>query len=168
MNSGRQAYNDFEWTQPSCLAAMTHSEVPWRYYLQTVVHFDIPACRGLVRPVDAGTGADDPPLGALHVLTAVQPGASADSAESAARIDVLDHELRDRGLRTLPAVGASFDGTYREESRAVFGLDDEQARELGRRFGQVAVFRWRDSSWSLIACAGERETHRGWLWNPRS
>lgn len=109
---------------------------------------------------------DDPPLGPLHVVNAVQPNSDASRIDNAGRMDVLDHELAARGLVTLHVVGASFDGTHREESRAVFGLADDDARALGERFGQVAVFSWRGPWWSLLACTASRCTHRRWQWCP--
>ncbi|ORV09808.1 DUF3293 domain-containing protein [Mycobacterium celatum] len=160
------AYDDFEWTTPARLTLLARNEFPWRHYLRTVVQFSGPNCSGTVLPVAPGTGEETPPFGPLHVIAVVQPEAEPDNGENIARMAVLDRELRDVGLQALPAVGASLDGRHREDSRAVFGLDDGQARALGRRFGQVAVFAWRGTDWSLLACAADRQTHRGWLWDP--
>lgn len=113
-----------------------------------------------VCPVEAD-GEDDPPLGGLHVVTAVQPNSLPTSDENLARIAVLDNELEAAGIRAIRAVGISFDGSHREESRAVFGLDDAEARCLGRRFGQVAVFAWTGPRWSLLAWVGDRRTDAG-------
>lgn len=154
-------YGDFEWTPPAVLTALALDEFPWNYYLQTAVHFD----GGSVWPVEDAVH-DDPPLGPLHVVNAVQPNSDASRIDNAGRMDVLDHELAARGLVTLHVVGASFDGTHREESRAVFGLADDDARALGERFGQVAVFSWRGPWWSLLACTASRCTHRRWQWCP--
>ncbi|WP_171054912.1 DUF3293 domain-containing protein [Mycobacterium sp. DBP42] len=87
-----------------------------------------------------------------------------DSADNAARMIVLDQELAAARTRSLPVVGASPYGQHAEESWAVFGLSDDQARQLGLRFGQVAVFGWSGPRWSLLACATDRQTHRGWRW----
>lgn len=116
-----------------------------------------------VCPVESG-GEDNPPLGPLHVITAVHPQSEPDSDENLARTDVLDHELRACGIASIRAVGNSFDHMHREESRAVVGLDDIRARSLGRRFGQVAIFSWAGPRWSLLASVGDRETHRCWRW----
>ncbi|MEU9480173.1 DUF3293 domain-containing protein [Streptomyces sp. NPDC048191] len=40
------------------------------------------------------------------------------------------------------AAGGDACGTHREESVAVIGLSDAAARELGRLFGQDAIFAW--------------------------
>lgn len=39
------------------------------------------------------------------------------------------------------------------------GLSNEEARQFGLRFGQVAVFAWQGPRWSLLASATDRETH---------
>lgn len=101
-------------------------------------------------------------LGPLHVITAVQPESEPESDETIARLGVLDRELHAAGITSIRAVGSSFDGNHREESRAIFGLDDALARRLGRQFGQVAVFAWSGPRWSLLACAADRQTHRRW------
>ena len=143
---------------------MAQCTTPWEWYLATKVYIYTSELSGIVCPVESD-GEDDPPLGQLHVITAVQPQSEPDSDESMARIGVLDRELKAAGICSIRAVGASFDGKHREESRAVLGLDDAQARRIGRRFGQVAVFSWTGPRWSLLATARDRETHRSWRWD---
>lgn len=99
-----------------------------------------------------------PLLGPMHVVTAIQPDPELDSA-SRARMLVLDRHLHDAGIRSMPAVGSSFTSDHSEDSGAVFGLTDHQARDLGAAFGQVAVFAWTGPRWSLLACAGDRQVH---------
>ncbi|CAM3018346.1 DUF3293 domain-containing protein [Prescottella defluvii] len=162
-------YEDFAWTPSEQLAALAESDTPWQYYLRTRVRFDPEGPSGTVWPLsDHQQGGDTPPLGRLHVITAVQPDADPDSDDSLARMALLDRSVREAGLRSIRAVGSSFDGAHSEDSRAVIGLDDAQARELGARFGQVAVFAWNGPRWSLLACATERETHRPWRWESHS
>lgn len=159
MGSLLKIYDDFEWTPPSVLAELAHNKRPWLYYLATAVRFD----SGTVRPADDGDG-ENPPLGPLHVITAVHPNSHPDSAENAVRMAVLDSELVRRGVEALPAVGVSFDDNHREDSRAIFGFTDNEARALGRRFGQVAIFGWRGRQWSVLACATDRIERRAWRW----
>lgn len=159
-----RAYEDFTWTAGDKLACLAEGDEPWSYYEQTAVRFDEPAGGGRVIPLVDGSGYERPPLGALHVVTAMQPDTDPGSPDNAARMAVLDQELSAEGIRSIQAVGASFDGHHAEESRAVFGLSDDEARQLGLRFGQVAVFAWRGPRWSLLACATDRETHRAWQW----
>lgn len=106
-----------------------------------------------------------PPFGPLHVVTAIQPDPEPDNV-SRARMLVLDRHLHAAGIRSMPAVGSSITGDHSEDSRAVFGLTDQQARDLGAAFGQVAVFAWNGPRWCLLACAGDRQSHRGWQWEP--
>lgn len=155
-------YDDFSWTSPECLAECANRDSPWHYYLETEVQFDV----GVVRPAEDGNG-HEPPFGPLHVVTAVQPDADPDSAESAARMGILDQELKARAIRAIPVVGSNFDGTQREDIRAIFGLTDDEARGLGARFGQVAVFAWQGEHWSVLACATARSTHARWHWDPQ-
>jgi Protein of unknown function (DUF3293) len=158
------SHKDFQWTSEHRLRQLAHGERPWRDYLDTVVHFDRPGLVGTVVPSDDGNGHAHPPLGPLHVITAIQPDSDPESSDSAARVRVLDGELRAAGLTAVPAVGSSVDGSHQEVSRAVFGLEDDAACALGRRFGQVAVFAWRGPRWSLLACASDRLVHRSWRW----
>ena len=159
------AHADFIWTPAAQLESKSHDDELWQYYLDTAVHFDHSDLRGAVVPESQAVG-EQPPFGPLHVVTAVQPDADPDSIESHTRIVILDDELRVAGTRFVRAVGTALDGTHAEESRAVFGLTDEEARRLGRRFGQVAVFAWHGPRWSLLACVGDRHCHRGWRWEP--
>ncbi|NMM89369.1 hypothetical protein B2J88_34365 [Rhodococcus sp. SRB_17] len=159
-------YEDFEWTSAERLACLTAGSAPWEYYLQTEMWFEDADQCGTLRPLSGGEGGDHPPLGSLHVVTAIQPDAEPSNDESVRRMRVLDRELQSAGIRSIRAVGSSFDGKHSEDSRAVFGLDDGQARALGLRFGQVAVFAWCGPQWSLLACASERATHRAWTWHP--
>lgn len=156
-------YDDFAWTPRPELALLARGHTPWQYYLDTMVQFDTPEHGGIVRPCDTGDGQSTPPFGPLHVVTAIQPDPEPDEV-SRARMLVLDRYLHGAGLRSIPAVGSSFSGDHSEDSRAVFGLTDHQARELGVRFGQVAVFAWNGPRWSLLACADDSCSHRGWQW----
>ncbi len=115
----RPDFGDFEWTCPSRLAALAHNEVLWRHYLATAVLFDGPDGRGVVRPVEHGTGENSPPLGALHVITAIQPDSDPGSHDSAARMRVLDDELADARLRALPVAGESRASTAATAKTAV-------------------------------------------------
>lgn len=161
-----QTYDDFVWTCADELAGLAGKAAPWHYYERTAVHFDdVPGKGGRVVPVSGAGGSRELlPLGPLHVVAAVQPDGDPGSVDSAARLAVLDRELHAMDVRSVHAVGSSLDGHHAEESRAVFGLSDSQARELGLRYGQVAVFAWSGPRWSLLSCATDRQTHSGWKW----
>lgn len=75
---------------------------------------------------------------------------------------VLDRELYAADIVAIPALGSSFDGTHCEESRAVFGLDDSSACQLGQRFGQVAAsYRQSYNAPLLIAVANPAPAESG-------
>jgi hypothetical protein len=157
-------HEDFNWPTVERLRELAADETLWQYYLETMVRIETADLTGIVRPTANATGAKRPPLGPLHVITAVQPDSDPASADNSARMILLDNELRLARLHFSPAVGSSFDGTHSEVSRAVFGLDDTAARRLGERFGQVAVFGWRGPVWSLQACVTNDRRDRPWHW----
>ncbi len=157
-------YADFAWTPEPEPAQLAAAPLPWGHYRSTAVEF---AGHGTLTPCDAADAGQVSPLAPLHVLSAVQPDGTPDSPDSRARLAVLDRELRSLGLQVIPTVGSALDGSHREDSRAVSGLDDAAARALGARFGQVAVFAWRGPHWSLLACVGDRADQRGWRFTPR-
>ena len=159
-------YDDFTWVSATELKRFALSEQPWSFYLETEVYLEAGNKSGVVRPADK-LELVRPPLGALHVISATQPGAEPDREKDTARLAVLIAELRGAQIETIRAVGSSFSGDHREESRAVFGLTDDTARDLGIRFGQVAIFSWNGPRWSLLACADDRQVHRPWQWTER-
>jgi len=81
-------------------------------------------------------------MGTLHVITAHNPrGELLSEQENARRHRRLMDELgRRAGVRTADADGRSRDGRHSERSVAVWGLERDEARELGRRQGQLAIF----------------------------
>jgi hypothetical protein len=157
------SYEDFTWAGCRELEQLATTDEPWAFYLNTEVHLASATRSGIVRPVDS-EGSHRPPFGTLHVISATQPGEKPESSDSQRRLSILDQELRAAGLRWLRAVGSSIHGGYSEEGRAILGLDDDCARSLGYRFGQVAIFSWRGPHWSLLACAVDRQAHRSWQW----
>jgi hypothetical protein len=75
----------------------------------------------------------------------------------------LVNEIRSRALTWWCAEGGDACGTHREESVAVVGLSDAAARELGRRFGQDAIFAWTPDAWRVLACDSEASAVSGWV-----
>ena len=95
------------------------------------------------------------PLGPApwHVLTAANP-------DSAARPDEVNHVANERladvlvarGFDPLAVLGSSVDGTWREPSLAVTGLERPVACDLGHRFGQVAIFELTQDELRVVRC----------------
>ncbi|MFJ8007551.1 DUF3293 domain-containing protein [Streptomyces fagopyri] len=142
------------------MPAVSHFAEPtqWPNYLRAVVDIAFPACsiRVAPGPLDGVKGLPYPLDSAhtLHIVTAFNPHGRQTTAWANLRSQhELLHTIGLRGLRWWPAVGGDPVGTHAEISAAVVGLDDAQARSLGRRFGQDAVFAWSPTSWRLLACA---------------
>jgi hypothetical protein len=129
----------------------------WPRYLRAVVDIAFPArsIRVTPGPLDGATSLPYPIDGAhtIHIVTAFNPhGSHATTRANLRAQDELLHTIGLHGLRWWPAVGGDPAGTHAEISAAVVGMDDAQARALGRRFGQDAVFAWSPASWRLLAC----------------
>ena len=100
-------------------------------------------------------GADAIPLGPApwHVITAANPDrAVRPDAVNVAANHRLDEVLAGRGLVPVPVLGAAADGTWREQSVAVTGLDRSAACELGHRFGQAGIFELTSGELLVVRC----------------
>lgn len=92
----------------------------------------------------------------MGLVTAWNPNSrEMPAAWNAAANEALAAELRARGVRFVPAYGASLPGVspaWREEGFALLGLTQEELRDWGRRHGQRAVV-WVDAAeaWLLFA-----------------
>lgn len=156
-------YDEYAWEPAAELKRLARLDEPWCFYLETEVFLDDGDKSGTVRPAHKPS-ATRPPFPPLHVISATQPTSKPKPGESATRLAILVAELNAARIRSIRAVGSSFSGDHREESRAVFGLKDSCARELGIRFGQVAIFSWKGPHWSLLACADYKRVDRPWHW----
>ena len=91
----------------------------------------------------------------VHVITAWNPGADRPpQAVNESANDRLREEIAEFSDELLPAVGSDPNSDYFEEGWAVVGLSDRQAQALGRRFGQVAVFRVKNGLQTVLSCDG--------------
>ena len=124
-------------------------------YLATIVTIDDDA---LWRPAHEVAAR----LGTLHVITAWNPGDERparevnDSANEALRAD-----LTRRGLAPMRALGKDPNSDHAEESWTVVGFNDHDARELGAKYRQVAVFRITATRQTVLGCFAEWEVGRG-------
>ena len=89
----------------------------------------------------------------IHVITAWNPGDErpTDEQNDMANRALFD-ELEERGLRPFRAVGADPDSPHFEESWAVIGLSDDEARSIGASYGQIAVFRFTGNVQTVMGC----------------
>lgn len=108
----------------------------------------------IVPVVDESPATDPPKIRqTVHVISASNPG-FLDSDENNERQHIyMSHRLRELGVEPLPAIGASADGQWQEASWAVTGLTRLQVCELGREFGQVAVFEIDSRRIQVVRCA---------------
>jgi hypothetical protein len=98
----------------------------------------------------------------IHVITAWNPGDERPSSEvNDAQNNQLLVDISAMGLEALEALGSDPNSTHAEKSWAVIGLTDKIAIELGRKYGQVAVFRITESHQSVLGCLSEWEVSRG-------
>jgi hypothetical protein len=142
---------------------------PWRSYARTEVVIARPGATNLVvEAAPIGSVGRWPwpwaPERVVHVVTAWDPGDARPGEEENRRRQVAlerDLELLAPG-EAWPAVGVDPVSGDREEGVAVCGLDAGQARELGARHGQDAIFEWTREDWTIVACRGERRAVFGW------
>jgi hypothetical protein len=98
----------------------------------------------------------------IHVITAWNPGDERPGREiNDARNKQLLADISALGFASLEALGSDPNSAHAEKSWAVIGLTDKVAVELGKKYGQVAVFRITESRQSVIGCLNEWEVSRG-------
>jgi hypothetical protein len=97
----------------------------------------------------------------IHVITAWNPGDERPSSEiNEARNQELRAEISARGLEALEALGSDPNSPHAEKSWAVVGMTDDTAIELGRKYGQVAVFFITRARQWVLGCLAEWEVGR--------
>ena len=98
----------------------------------------------------------------IHVITAWNPGDERPSSEvNDTQNNQLLADISAMGLEALEAPGSDSNSTHAEKSWAVIGLTDKAGIELGKKYGQVAVFRITESQQSVLGCLSEWEVSRG-------
>lgn len=133
---------------------MTESDLPL-LYLRTEVSIEeggklVPARDGVLVA-----------SGVVHVITAWNPGDARPSRAENDRADqILAERLENRGCIPVRAIGADPDSDHFEESWAVVGLSDDEARAIGASFGQVAVFRLSTGVQTVLACFEDWQVSR--------
>ena len=126
---------------------MSQSPSVVELYLKTVITVQIDG--EWVTSLDAGNRLG----GRWHVITAWNPGDDRPTREENEKANgELLACLSAMGLHPVRALGADPDSEHAEESWAVVGLSDKQARTLGAEFGQVAVFRLAGGVQTVLAC----------------
>lgn len=92
---------------------------------------------------------------AFHIITAWNPrGSSATSEENIAADSELRSEIKSRDLEMYRAVGSDPDSSHKEDGWMVAGVKEPEAVSLGRRFGQIAIFRVEQGRLTVVGCQG--------------
>lgn len=87
-----------------------------------------------------------------YVITAWNPGKPLPAEENRRRNVELRHELDERGYVVFDAVGRSRDSRWEEWGYAIVGVDRVEAVEIGRRYGQLAIFELTTTSLTVLDC----------------
>ena len=95
------------------------------------------------------------------IITACNPYSSGDVKGDDDAMKQLRQELSRKKFWKNRITGISPDWKHREASFAVGGLEEDEALEIGRRYGQNAVFRVQGDRLSLIACGDGRTVDAG-------
>jgi hypothetical protein len=119
-------------------------------YRNTIVTIDVDGDTLVIDPLEAPYVL--PWVEPVYVITAWNPGMTLDEEENRRRNDELRAVLDDLGHDVIDAVGRSRDGRWAEPSFAIIGLDRDAALDLGRRFGQVAIFELTTKSLEVLDC----------------
>jgi len=97
-----------------------------------------------------------------HLVTAQNPAALSQSEERNAQADAeLSAALIEAGLSAFRARGKDAASSWSEEGFCILGLSRDQAIELGRRFGQLAIYESSATSTLIIVCSDGREISVG-------
>lgn len=142
----------------------------WYAYTVTVVRFDHPERGPHVLSPDPAGNLDEflaQPEEVIHVMTAHNPGRQLSASENDARQQQLRNHLTEQSdLQIWTALGADPTWTHSEDSVAIIGLKDDEARDLAASFDQDAIFAWTASSWGLLSCRDDRSWYAGWTLKP--
>lgn len=139
----------------------------WFAYTVTVVRIDHPKWGRFIVAPEPGGGTQglfpDDGGRSIHIMTAHNPGRALPAAENEQRQRQLRTGLGQRpGLEIWEAVGADVTWTHQEQSLAIVGLTDDDAREVARAFDQDAIFAWTPQQWNLLSCIDDLTWHAGW------
>ena len=103
----------------------------------------------------------------IYIVTAHNPGRLLPEAVNESRHEQLIAHLAARAdLTVWAAEGGDPEWRHREESVAIVGLSEDEARELGRAFEQESVFVWRPDALLVMDCDSGRVITSGWSITP--
>jgi Protein of unknown function (DUF3293) len=139
----------------------------WDNYIRAVLRIELPAGTLRIKAAPLGKSHDiDFPGsagGTVHVITAYNPAGTVapDEANTSAH-ERLTAKLQEIGATYFAAAGGDVQWTHVEPSVAVIGMTDEDARALGREFGQDAIFGWSPTALVALSCDTSKIHMTGW------
>jgi hypothetical protein len=102
----------------------------------------------------------------FHIVTAHNPGKLLSDVENSMVDEELRKELNLIGSRCFRITGCSQDLKHREPGWGVAGLSDEEAVQIGRKYGQNAIFKIDEKSLFVIGCLSANRQEVG-SWEER-
>lgn len=133
----------------------------WDAFAGAAITIELPVGRRLLEPRPPGETGAFPLPDSAHIITAWNPGGVATTrARNVERGRDLDATLGH--YQALPTIGSGIDGSFPEPGLAVVGLSDGDAVAIGRRFGQVAIYRWTSDSLTIVGADHPGEQVMGW------
>lgn len=139
----------------------------WDDYIRAVFRVDLEQGTRWIRPARTGQPHDvifpDSAGRTVYVITAFnQAGKVAPQEANALAHQRLEARLHEMGATCLAAAGGNLQWTHVEPGFAVIGMPEEDARALGREFGQDALFGWSPTTLTVLSCNTTRVHLTGW------
>ncbi len=133
----------------------------WDNFAEAIVRIDLASGRSVISPEALGEVGQFPFDAPLHIITAYNPaGIEVDAGSNEQFHDALGVAVD--AYEVFSTVGSARDGSMAEPGYAVFGLTLDEAVELGRRFGQRAIYRWTADALTIVGVGEATERRLGW------
>ena len=133
----------------------------WDAFAEAIVRLDLVTGPVVLMPKALGVVgqfAFDHPV---HIITAYNPaGVEIDAASNRRLHEALGTALDEHEV--VSSAGSARDGSMAEPGYAVLGLSLDEAIELGRQFGQRAVYRWTADALTIVGVNEAIERRLGW------
>jgi len=143
----------------------------WDSYIRAVLRVERPEGAQWIRPAALGRshGIDFPDSSGrtVHVITAYNPAGKVvtDKVNIAAH-QRLEARLQEMGASYLAAAGGDVEWAHVEPGFAILGMSENDARALGREFGQDAIFGLSPTALVILSCDTSRTHVTGWEASP--
>lgn len=136
----------------------------WDAFASAVVRVELAGGPAVLTPRADGAGEfpfDRP----VHIITAYNPaGIETDGATNQRRHDEFGRRLASHSV--VETTGSAPDGSMAEPGYAVLHISLDEALELGREFGQRAIYRWTAESLTIVGVDEPDRRDLGWSLAP--